>query len=150
MDKPLRGEPGEGSTGRGALSPGSVGRAGDESARSEPGRTGVALWCEAAPSIPVGPRLARPSPWLPLQSLFEHGCRVRPYLYFNAASKPGAVTSQGEREGARQDREMERELGEGGEGQPPAPSSWQRAISGWARPPQQDPASPPPQLPSHH
>lgn len=101
MDEPLRGEPGEGSPGRGALSPGSVGRAGDESARSEPRRTGVALWCEAAPSIPAGPHLARPSPRLPLQSLFEHGCRVRPYLYFNAASKPGAVTSQGEREGAR-------------------------------------------------
>lgn len=130
MDEPLRGEPGEGSPGRGVLSPVSVGRAGDEFVRSEPGRTGVALRCEAAPSIPAGPHLAQPSPRLPLQSLFEHGCHVRPYLYFNAASKPGAVTSRGEREGARQDREMERELGEGEKGSPQPPPAGRDPFRG--------------------
>lgn len=59
-------------------------------------------------SIPAAPRFGLAVPRFPPQSLFERGCCLRPYLYFNAASKPGAFTSQRERERARQDREMER------------------------------------------
>lgn len=74
--------------------------------------------CEAAAEHPC-------SPPLPPQSLFERGCCFRPYLYFNAASKPGAFTSRRERERARQDRKMERYVAEGEMGSPQHPLSGQ-------------------------
>lgn len=70
-------------------------------------------------SIPAAPRSGLAVPRLPPQSLFERGCCLRPYLYFNAASKPGAFTSQ--REGAREAGLRDGEInGGGGEGQPPS------------------------------
>lgn len=115
-------------------------------AQASPGRGHRALRsAKLRLSILAAPPPAVAIPRLPPQSPFERGGCFRPYLYFSAASKLGAFTSQGEGASAHGKRK-----GGGGEGQPPStsPLASRAAFCGGCSP--RRPSHTPPLVPPAH